>query len=448
MILFGAIVFSSILKPLHDLSFKSIYTTRRVSINIDRSQFSLAYTIAELKSFPDSRINLAKKNFLRQNLWQKVADAIWSQAVFLSVPTKAFNKYAIELNYLDINKDQESTKKLLAGFSRSLLDGSICSSLNNVKHVSYLPTVIKYNWLKFIRLKQQNLISALQSIESKNYFSQVKSYLTKNPFMNRLPLFIVSNNLGQIIISEPPSELKQKRDVFNKVMLYKEVPSFYQAWFFISFNDAQDYMRSIDRIYGLDKDCLRISACSLLTVYNFMEKFSQEVYFKIVPDLQEVSSLIKSYRYRSNISFHERQKYSAAYFQGQPLYILKNAEVFLKHYKYANNNTSKHHLVFTSYEAANDILGKMTNRLIGLKVAKRPELVAYNLESFIKDHCALANNEASQFLLVPSQSSYWYTKKYLLEKKISLVRIAITGHISSAQLWSKRILWSLTSKHP
>ena len=447
MILSGIIVFSSILKPMHDLSFKPIHTTRCIHANVDRSQFYLAYTIAELKSFPDSRINLAKKNFLRQNSWQKVTDAIWSQTIFLSIPTKTFNKYAIELNYLDINKNQGSAKKLITGFSRSLLDGSICSSLHDVKYVSYLPTVIKYNWLKFIRLKQQDFISVLQSIEPKNCFGQVKSYLTKNPFMNRLPLFIVSNNLGQIIISEPPGELKQKRDTFNKVMPYKKVPSFYQAWFFVSFNDAQDYMHSINRIYGLDKDCLRISICSLLTVYNFMEKFSQEVYFKIVPDLQEVSSLIKSYRYRPNISFHERQKHGSAYFQGQPLYILKSAEVDLKHYKYVNN-TSKYHLAFTSYEAANSILGKMTNRLIGLKLTKRPELIAYNLESFMKDHCALANNEASQFLLVPSQSSYWYAKKYLLEKKINLVRTAIIGHISSAQLWSKRILWSLTSKHP
>jgi len=110
----------------------------------------------------------------------------------------------------------------------------------------------------------------------------------------------------------------------------------------------------------------------------------------------------------------------------------------------AKNN--KYNLAFTNYNTAISTWNKLNNDLFNVKRPSRPSLIVSNLEDSISN--SFNYNKKYKFLLVPSQESYNFTKQYQLRNKMNLVYSTISNHISSIELWSKRILWSLTSRQP
>ncbi len=330
-----------------------------------------------------------------------------------------------------------------------MLEGSVCSSLSSDNYDSFYASLsIRYPWAKVFKLKQEKILGLFYPNAYRQYLKKAQSYLSQNNAMNHFPLFVVSNNLGQMIISEPPNELDKGEDLFDYILPDLRPKRLHQSWFFVNFEDAQEYMGSISKYYGLKKDHLKIFACNFSSLYSILDKFSHQVYFRLVPDLEEVSNLIKNYRFRGNISFHEKQKYGSGYFQGQPLYMLRAKDQYMYPYAYNSQQVNKHSLIFTSYKTACNVLGKIANESPNLKKIKIPDLIVYNLESFIEDQFSLGEGLMRSFLLVPSQNSYWFTKNHFLRKKTNLMRDSVASYISFAQLWSKRILWSLTSRQP
>lgn len=410
---------------------------------------TLAYLVKNPEILTESKKDLAKKRFVRQNYWQKLFNTVWHQVIFLSVPSKVSDKYIIELNYLNAHQGQNSSKNLVSRFSKSLIEGSISSSLSSDFRTSLsFFSSIQYAWAKSMKLKRQRLISLLQANAYQDYIRRAKTYVNRSSSINHFPLFTVSNHLGQMIISEPPNELKKRRDLLDYVLQQERGKQFYQGWFFTSFEDAQEYMDSITRYYGLEKDHLKLFACNFSAFYSIVDRFRHQVCFRILPDLAEISSLIKNYRHLGNISFHKNQKYSSTYFQGQPLYMLKVKDQNIQSYNYNGKESKQHSFVFSSYKTACSVLSKIHSETLSSKKNKIPDLLVYNLESFIQDSTSLKKDSEDLLLLVPSQSSYWFTKKHLLRKRTELAYDALANYASCIRLWSKRIVWSLTSKNP
>jgi len=125
-----------------------------------------------------------------------------------------------------------------------------------------------------------------------------------------LPVFTVSNNLGQMVISELPEGFNSRERAISYVSDKISNHSLYHGWFFINHNDAKEYMEHISQIYGLKKNSLQIFTCNISTLYKIMSKFNYKIEFRLIPDLQEISKLIKQYRYSKNISFHPNQQYN------------------------------------------------------------------------------------------------------------------------------------------
>jgi len=450
MILFDLIVSQNTLRLSKNLAldYKRAPVFSKHYSSVAKS-LAVAYIVKQPEILIESKVDLAKKNFIQKNYLQKIFNNAWRQVVFLSIPDKSYDKYVIELNYLNTRRDQNINKKLLSRFSKALLEGSVASFVSTDPIDSSPPvSTVQYLWRRGLKLSQQILPSVFACNPYQEHIKHAKNYLARNVFANHFPLFTVSNYLGQMIISEPPSNLEKNRGMFNHMTLKPYASHFYQAWFFTSFEDAQEYMSSIAEYYNLQKDHLKIFACTLSTFYDAIDKFGHNVHFRLMPDLKEVSNIVKKYKNYSNISFHERQKYSSAYFQGQPLYMVKTRSQSHNHYD--SNNVSdlgKHDLLFADYVTACNVLNKTTDRSLSLKKLQIPSLLVYNLESFIQDEL-FKDGQSSSLLLVPSENTYWFTKKNFLEHKAGLFNDTVSTCMLSIKLWSKRVLWSLTSKQP
>ena len=449
MILFNLIVAPDIAKLSESLTV-NCYSMSRFFGSRDRvpKSLTLAYLVKNPEVLNEPKLAIAKKKFVKKKSWHKILNAVWHQVVFLSIPSRTFDKYIVELNYLNIHNDQDSKKSLLSKFSKSLIEGSIEASLSNASSFSFpLFSSIQYTWGKELKSKKEKASTLLQTNTYQDYLRQARNYLHQKPSFSHFPLFTVSNNLGQMILSEPPSELEKSKGLLGYVSGAIGRQS-YQGWFFTSFEDAQEYMDSITEYYGLKQGHLKIFVCNFSTFYQILCRFGSQVYFRLVPDLAEVSDLIKNYRYCKNVSFHKKQKYGSTYFQGQPLYMLK-AKNRHSYFDIDDKRTSRQYeLMFTNYETACSVLNKIQSASLSSKRNSVPNLIVYNLEDFIKDQLSLKESSRASFLLVPSQNSYWFTKKHLLRRKAHLFYDTFTNYASFMRLWSKRVLWSLTSRQP
>jgi hypothetical protein len=170
---------------------------------------------------------------------------------------------------------------------------------------------------------------------------------------------------------------------------------------------------------------------------------SKEISFRLIPDLSEISSLIKESRYKRYLMFHKKQKKNRASFQGQPLYFVKYSNGYLNHVV----SNKKYILLFTHYDEALKIANRLQYNHSESSL-QRPQVLVYNLEKFINDQLNQHNKSKDSFLIIPSKSSYLFTKKYHLYSNNQLVCGKCLESLSFINLWIKRIFWSLTSRKP
>lgn len=447
MILFNLMFFKDNSNCIGSLNVNSSYVAgnAKKTYQVTKKNTGLAYILKNSDFVSGSKYNLAERNFVKQSIWQKFFNNLWEQEVFLSTNSKVLNKYNVELNSLNVNQGQNIQKYLVSKFSRSLFDISIQSSLGSEISTSNSSFYsIEYLWSKVLKIQLLNINRLLQKNAYYEKLKRVQNILDEKIDLNYLPLFTISNNLGQMVISEPPTDLNISRYVRTYASTTNQNSNLYHGFFFINYEDAQEYMLYIQRYYNLDNKKLKIFTCNFSTYYKIMERFSHGVYFKLVPDLKEVSELIKKYRYHNNISFHKKQKYNRTSFQGQPLYFVKNSKYNLYHNLHKRH---KYNLLFTNYNDALLFCNRQESKTSNSKL-KKPNLVVYNLEHFIKDQFTFKNKHQNAFLVVPSKASYMFMKKNEMTKSSQSFHMHFAETISYVKLWSKRIFWSLTSRKP
>ena len=332
-------------------------------------------------------------------------------------------------------------------FSRSLFIGSIPVSF--IEENTYYPDSllnIQYSWSKKIHYQLLKINRFFQENHYKNNLKLLSSNQNKKIHLDYLPLFAVSNHLGQMIISEPPTDLNTINYTESYVSKKSYQDHLYHGFFFTNYKDAEEYMNYIQNYYQLDKAQLRIFTCKFNTFYKTMHKFSQGICFKLIPDLTEVSNLLKSYRYHRNLSFHKQQMYNRNSFQGQPLYLLHTDQGSLP-YSFLQKQTQNYSLGFLNYEDALRVYKKLKNTVLDNQV-KKLNIVVYNLEKFIQEQRSVENKEQESSLIIPSKTSYFFASKSHLKSYQDLIYESYLNNCSCMILWSKRIFWSLTSRKP
>ena len=419
------------------------------STKLTQKSLALAYVVRSPDILSKPKQNIAEEKLVTRTLWQKVFNSFWQQGVFLSISDKTTDKYISELSYLSLHKNQGTHKYVISRFSKSLFNSSIQSSLViDPSMPSGTSSDIYYVWGRKLKLKHMNASCFFQKDIVQSYATKLKTYLSQESSVSCLPLFTISNNLGQMVISELPQVSDASRAVLNNVRLGKTSHILCQGWFFINYEDAKEYMAYVSHYYGLEESKLKVFTCGLPTLYKLAGKFGYKVDFRLVPDLKEVGLLVKQYRHYSNIEFHKNQKYGGACFQGQPLYMFKALDQPLYADLPQKHLTKEYNLAFTNYNTALHAWSRLKTDSLNFKSSKKPYIVVYNLESFIKDRLNGANNNYKhRFLLVPSRSSYKFAKRQL-RKNTAVFYEHFSACTSYIRLWSGRVLWSLTSRQP
>ena len=429
---------SSYYAAINTIQFQSLNDHSILPNNLSSLKMNLAYMFKIPEVLSDSKQVISEKKLLRTNPTSELFRNLWQQDLFLSVNRKSLYKYNMDINSVDILKHQKKQKSLLSKFSKALFSGSIQCSLTsslNVPKKSF-PSV-NYSWSKVLRiqiLKAQNLYA------NSNYTTNLQNVLNDKINAKCLPVFAISNHLGQMIMAEPSrssygtQHIKGSSPVINKM---------YYGFFFINYEDAKEYLQHIQHIYNLKSKGLKIFTCNLNTFYNIMGSSSEEISFRLIPDLKEVSSLIKESRHKKNLIFHKKQKKRRALFQGQPLYFVKYKNGYLNHVV----SNKKYTLLFTHYDEALKIANMLQHSSLQSS-SQSPQVIVYNLEKFINDQLNQENKGRKSFLIIPSKSSYLFTKKYHLYSNNQLASSKCLESLSCINLWIKRVFWSLTSRKP
>ena len=419
----------------------------------------LAYAIKNVDFSSKLKESSNSSLLIYHNFWRNLLNIYSPESVFLSPSNKLSNKYATKLNSFNLKNNYESNyKHLLSEFSKSLSVNNVKSSFTNplLYQNSEVCPNIEYLWYKGINIRNfKNLVNLFIKDPIENQYQNIQGLLHKNLSFNSVPLYVVSNNLGQMILSESPED-----STINDFAFKSNSKKVSEGWFFVNLQDAQEYLESVAKSYGLNVSdgSLKIFTCNFETFYTLLSKYNNKVSLRLIPDLHEIGNVLKKYRYCHNIMFHHKQRYGKNHFYGQPIYIIKNSKNLDNQTQYdqpyLNKKDEKYNFIFMNYKTALTVYRKLIRSknlsIDESKKLQKPKLIVYNLEHFLRDQVIHNNTKKKldNFLLIPSKDSYKYTKNNLLKTKDMIVLNETLTTITYIKLWIKRIFWSLTSKQP
>ncbi len=402
---------------------------------------------------------------LSRNLFQKLFNSCFQETVFLSPSNKFALDYINQLKNMGLSiYDSVEYRNLINKFSKDLISGKakITSMNDNDCIISGLEddkkTYIKYVWSKFLNLDIVNFIHF-----NKNLLASMYGKSTLN-LHKSLPFFVLVNDHNDIIMSESVDVLSN--NINNNNLYSSFVSRFfndnsyknnYTCLLFINYHDALEYKNHI--IYN-NKQSTNLSNIKIIpsniNLYNKLKSYYKNtINFCVIPDLSEVSNLVKKYSNYRNVHFHSNQRYGYNFFQGQPLYkiqaldtksssnqqLISNNIYFFKKYNYLNT-------YFLNYNTAISAWQKLVKENPGLKLPHRPQVSVSNLEFVLRNE--QDTKAFNDMVFLPSFENYFFTKKYLqmnLKHEYTVKNWLLNQHLFVKTLFC-RIFWSLTSRQP
>lgn len=423
----------------------------------------------------ESIYRFSKLNNLTPGLWQELINRYWQQTIFLSISNPTTQKYINQLSKQEILLSKNKKKKLLLNFTKALLYGhietnSIIATTNNAKE-SKEPLTVKYIWKKGLNIKKPKYWNGLwQNQRTPNFPNKFQNILLTQLQSNQFPIFTVINGFKQLIVAEPANELIKRNNIgnslyewyYDRFLWNKDIGGIYEGWFFINYQDAEEYKNYIADKYATSTKQNKLAI--MFTGVNFYYRLNRtappKTEFRLFPDLEEVANLLTKKAYRNNIIFDKKQNYGRYYFQGQPIYMIepmtckiknsRKSEVVNYYYQTSEYNQKIQHApIFFNKETALLAWKNFYQSNSKYHLPSQPILRVYNLEDFLKDQ---EQKVPDKFLFIPSQDSYQQIKSdYLKEQNMNSYQ-SITQNSSSyfltGKLWLKRIIWSLTSRQP
>ena len=409
-----------------------------LSNNLSSKRMNLAYIFKMPEVLSNNRQVVSKKSLLKTSSTNKLCRNLWQEDIFLSINHKSLYKYNMDINSVDFLKKEKKLKYLLYRFGKGLFSGSIQCSLTsslNVPKKSFIS--VNYSWSKILKLQ---MLKAQNLYVNNSYLDNLQNILKNRINVKCVPVFTISNHLGQMIMAEPSRSFYGAQYVKNVEPITNKM---YYGFFFINYEDAKEYLQYIQDKYNLKNESLKIFTCNINTFYDIAGFSNKEISFRLVPDLNEISTLMKENRYRKHLKFHKKQKKGKILFQGQPLYFVKYNNGYLNHVV----SNKKYILLFTHYDEALRIANILKNNSSQF-LSQSPQVIVYNLEKFIGDQLNQHNDSKESFFIIPSKSSYLFTKRYHLYSNSQLICIKCLESLSCINLWVKRVFWSLTSRNP
>lgn len=413
----------------------------------------------------DSNLSVKKNNFVYRNFWQKMINDYFKETVFVSSSNRISHNYINKLKSLNLSiYNTNEYKKFLNKFSKDLAKGKIHVELNRIKDSNfYFPrqknhVFLKYTWSKLFNIKAISLFN----------FKDNKSDSLKDNMLDlsktALPLFIVINSNEEIVVSESNNQLVGNNifsDIYNHFTKSSNLnKKSYTGLFFVNYDDALEYKNYIQLKYP-SSTCtidMRVVPTTVNLYSQLMMIKNNNMEFRLIPDLKEISNLIYHYKKYKNIKFSNNQKYGRNFFQGQPLYFIKPLSVNKRgnknivklsyyHYFKDKNLGLKYYPAFLNYNTLISAWQKFRKDNPDYRLPYKPMISISNLETFMK-----YNNQGdnSNTIFLPSYETYDVIKSYLYEN--FRYKKDLKYWIASKSLYYKtlfmRFFWSLTSRQP
>lgn len=408
--------------------------------------------------------NLRFKEFIRPNFWQKFYNKYLQETIFLS-PVNKKNSFYIHLlkkKGLSVYNNSQN-KYFLNKFNKDLINGSVFVKYdsNFIKDLEGEGlNYFKYSWSKVLYVQILKIASLKKNINS--FFFRKEAEI----FNHSIPLFVLTNDKNEVIMSESVSQLPKLGhlstlygNLFNQLFSKSYRNPSYTCLIFINHNDAIEYRDFLKYKNSFSTNSLNIKVVpsNIKLYFKLKSIFVDTVDFRLVPDLKEVSDLLYKYSNYRNVSFDKNQRYGKTFFQGQPLYKIKDLNFkhvkkyspldrvyfFANDKKYSNLNT-----FFLNYNTVLNTWEKFREENNNIDLPKNPQVVVSNVELFIKNNTK--EKEINQIVFLPSLETYKFIKDYLvLNLKNQSI---ISSWLSSTSLTMKticyRVFWSLASRQP
>nr|YP_009297968.1 hypothetical protein Plocam_070 [Plocamium cartilagineum]AOM67906.1 hypothetical protein Plocam_070 [Plocamium cartilagineum] len=450
---------------------------KNTNIQINKSlvnRSSVLY-LSSNKNLNSSNINskdILVQKFIYPNFFIKLINRYWQETIFLSISNPLSDNYISRLKSDGLIYKYQS-KKFLLNFSKALMTGRIDSSLNSsllVSKVQSNSTYVKYIWRKGINLSfPLNILQDFFTYKKNNFLSKNQIILIQKLKKNQFPIFTVVNGFNQIIIAEPSEEIILNQSLINKI--YKWYTDFllkkkysqplYEGLFFMNPYDALEYSNFIKNKYpnSNKENHLKVFSSRLDFYYKQVRTSLPKIQFRLIPDLQELSQLIYKYRYYKNIYFHSSQKYNKDSFQGQPIYFIqpifainkKTKKMDLINFNYQLNEKhamKQYEAIFINYKTAVLAWKKFCHESKDYNLPLNPKIMVYNLEDFLKTCECNSQIKQRNLLFIPTKESYKFMYKRKSETFKNKIIQIFSSKILFIKVFSKRLIWSLTSRQP
>ena len=408
-----------------------------------------------------------------KNLFQKY----WREYIYIFPSNKASEKFT-NIDYKDsLQKDinnkhkifyEEGSTNLKTQLVNRQVKASYLHSLNELDNES----CIQYKYNKHLK----KLFTQLQIFwQYKNTIMRRSNHLARILENQKFPVFIVTNGLQEIIVGQPEHRLQASSNSlisFAKELFPNKIPKneyqlpLKESYIFVNPLDALEYCNYLQALYPYSSKELRLKIFvgTLSDFYRKNRTFSEEVQFRLLPDLKEVGKLVKKYQHKSNLNFHPHQLYGPHYFQGQPIYFInpikcnyfdEQNKIITKRY-FPNSLTlsdKEYTSVFTTYEQAMLIWKKYQKKFSNYILPIKPKLTVYNLESLLNEYSnkQITLNTVNKALrLIPANETYEYLQK---NQEIENPHLLVKGNLSlpvaaQTKVFFKRVLWGMFKWYP
>nr|ARW64941.1 hypothetical protein [Polysiphonia sertularioides] len=446
-----------------DNSSKTIYTFKK----INEHKQSMLLALSTKKTNESVKLlekHIPFKKFVYPNIWQKLSTTYLQETVFLSPVNKLNTSYINLLRKKGLSVyDSSQNRIFLNKFIKDLDNGTINVQYNDkfAKTFNYIDfTYIKYSWPKIVNVQRLKLHNLKNNISS--FF--VNGKIT--PPNNSIPLFVLTNDSNEIIMSESVNQFSKLGhlstfygSLIPKLFSNPRNSKFYTCLIFVNPNDAVEYKDFLRHKNSLSTNSLNIKVVpSNLSIYFKLKSFfANSVDFRLIPDLKEVSDLLFEYSKYSNLHFDKSQKHGRKFFQGQPLYSINNLNFknTTKHSTYNNiyffpnsrqyNNSNT---FFLNYSTAQSAWNKFKEENKGICLPRNPSISVSNVELFMKR--SEEEKEFDKIVFLPSLQTYKFLKEYLIINFKG--QSSFYGWLSDKGLAMKtlcyRVFWSLVSRQP
>nr|ASK39590.1 hypothetical protein Rhodc_045 [Rhodochaete parvula] len=323
-----------------------------------------------------------------------------------------------------------------------------------------------YSWKKNLNFSGPEKLNFLK----KNSRTSTWPNLNHKIIMKNLkftPIFIPANGFNHPVLSVPSAEYTMNTIdklyflYFDWFMWKKDILSFPIKKGFVFFNpvDANEFVTTVtDQSPRSSKRYapLRIFPTNLSLAYKWNRTSSPRLQYRFVPDIKELGDLILKYQYYKNINFHSSQLISLNKFKGVPIYYIEpiklkigNQQVILEYAGNLDPIREKCKILFTSLDNVNKVWEKFRDKYSHLSLPAKPKIMVYNLEDYLRDCENYLSDECKNFRVVPSEQTYHKINQFELPNQQSGMhfnyKYKILPTLSRIKLWSKYLLWSLTT---